>query len=48
LRRHDWVYRWESVLEIAGLDPMPGLLSRKNQLEKMAKIVEGETNNIWC
>ena len=47
LRRHDWVYRWESVLKIAGLDPMPGLLARKIQLENMAKMVEEETNNVW-
>lgn len=46
LRRHDWVYRWESVLKIAGLDSLPGVLARKNQLEKMAKMVEEEKNNI--
>lgn len=46
LRRHDWVYRWESVLKIAGLAPMPGLLERKEQLEKLAKMVGEETKNI--
>lgn len=46
LRRHDWVYRWESVLKIGGLDPLPGLLRRKEQLEKLAAIVEKDTNNI--
>jgi hypothetical protein len=35
------------VLKIAGLDPMPGLLARKIQLENMAKMVEEETNNVW-
>lgn len=44
LRRHDWVYRWESILKIGGLDPAPGLLKRKEQLEKLATIVEAETN----
>jgi len=46
LRRHDWVFRWESVLKIAGLDPLPGLLKRKEQLEKLAKIVEEDKNTI--
>jgi hypothetical protein len=40
LRRHDWVYRWESVLKIAGLDPTPGMRERKEQLEELATLVE--------
>jgi hypothetical protein len=40
LRRHDWAYRWESLLKIAGLAPMPGLSRRKEQLEKLATSVE--------
>ena len=31
LLHHDWLYRWEKVLELAGLDPMPELLERKQQ-----------------
>jgi hypothetical protein len=46
LRQHDWVYRWEFLLKIGGLDPMPGLLERKRRLEKLATIVEEETTNI--
>jgi len=38
-RRHDWAYRWESVLKIAGLDPMPGLLQRNGLLKSLADMV---------
>ena len=37
LMRHDWAYRWESVLKVAGLEPMPGLLERKVRLRNLAK-----------
>lgn len=40
LARHDWVYRWETILEIAGLKPLPVLFERKRQLERLATIVE--------
>jgi len=36
LLHHDWVYRWEKVLELAGLDPMPELSERKRALEGRA------------
>jgi hypothetical protein len=41
LMRHDWVYRWEAVLRLAGLEPMPGLLQRKKRLERLAGDIEG-------
>jgi hypothetical protein len=37
LLRHDWVYRWEQILDIAGLKPTPELESRKNRLRIMAE-----------
>jgi glycosyltransferase involved in cell wall biosynthesis len=40
LKRHDWLYRWEAVLRIAGLDPMPSLYERKQHLNDMAGRVE--------
>lgn len=43
LRLHDWAYRWEAILKIGGLVPLPNLLKRKEQLEKLAKIVEGKS-----
>lgn len=45
LRRHDWVFRWESILRIAGLDPTPGMRERKEQLERLAILAEGQTAN---
>jgi hypothetical protein len=41
LKRHDWAYRWESILKIAGLDVSPGLINRKKQLERTAALVAG-------
>ena len=40
LLRHDWVYRWEAILQIAGLESTPELLKRKKRLRMLAKIVE--------
>lgn len=40
LLHHDWVYRWEAVLKIAGLDPMPQLLERKKRLGDLSIMVE--------
>lgn len=39
LMRHDWVYRWEAMLKIAGLEPMPQLLDRKERLRRLAEDV---------
>ena len=41
LRRHDWVYRWESILENVKLKPLPQLLKRKERLKNMADAVLG-------
>jgi hypothetical protein len=43
LLRHDWVYRWEDILKIAGLEPMPGLEKRKERLRELASMVEEES-----
>jgi hypothetical protein len=45
LLRHDWVYRWETVLEIAGIPPLPPLLERKKKLERLA-VAAGETASV--
>lgn len=44
LLHHDWVYRWETILQTAGLKPLPGVLERKERLEKLARLVEGKNN----
>ena len=36
LLRHDWVYRWRRVLEIAGMAPAPGMNARENTLRDLA------------
>jgi hypothetical protein len=39
LMRHDWVYRWEAILEAAGLEPMQAAAERKDRLRKLAETV---------
>jgi hypothetical protein len=40
LLRHDWAYRWESVLKTAGLEPMKGLSDRKERLKNLVTQVQ--------
>jgi hypothetical protein len=40
LLRHDWVYRWKKILDIAGLSPLPALKIRENKLKQMAEQVK--------
>jgi hypothetical protein len=44
LLRHDWVYRWETVLKTAGLEPMPELLKRKKRLKDLFGIIGGDAD----
>lgn len=39
LKRHDWVYRWETILKAVGLEAMPRLEARKRHLRQMAEHV---------
>jgi hypothetical protein len=41
LRRHDWVYRWARVLEVAGLQPTARVGERRERLTRLAAEVEG-------
>ncbi len=41
LLRHDWVYRWETILTKVGLDITPQMLERKAFLQNLAEIVHG-------
>jgi hypothetical protein len=43
LRRFDWVYRWKEILRIAGMEPMPRLVAREQQLANLASLVERES-----
>ncbi len=40
LRRHDWVYRWERVLQLAGLEPTDAMNARKAELTARADTVQ--------
>jgi hypothetical protein len=39
LLRHDWAYRWEKILGMAGLEPMPELSRRKVELQRLAEAI---------
>ncbi|HOJ32439.1 MAG TPA: glycosyltransferase [Candidatus Hydrogenedentes bacterium] len=39
LLRHDWVYRWNEILRLANLEPLPSNLERQNQLRRIAETV---------
>lgn len=43
LRRHDWSYRWNRILEIAGLPPAPGMENRGRALQSLADSVGGQS-----
>jgi hypothetical protein len=43
LLRHDWVYRWETILGIAGLSPGPRLFERKKRLRELADMANDKT-----
>lgn len=36
LRKHDWAHRWQSILQIAGVDARPALTERLRALEAIA------------
>jgi spore maturation protein CgeB len=39
LLRHDWVYRWKELLQVAGLAPMPAMAARETQLREVADLI---------
>ena len=44
LRKHDWVYRWEQILQHVGLSPTRALIDRKAQLLALADKLEGSAD----
>jgi hypothetical protein len=46
LLRHDWVYRWEAILETVGLEPMPQLSQRKMLLRDLSELVVSAINRV--
>ena len=43
LLHHDWAYRWEAILAMAGLAPLPALLERKDKLKELSTRVEEQS-----
>jgi len=37
LMRHDWVYRWEAILDAVSIEPTQGMLQRKDRLRRLAE-----------
>jgi Glycosyl transferases group 1 len=47
LLRHDWVYRWEAILQAVGLEPTPAMHERKKVLRSLAEIAtQSETQQL--
>jgi len=42
LLKHDWVYRWESILGLVGMQPLTSLQKRKQVLQDLASTVQCE------
>lgn len=40
LLRHDWVYRWKTILDMVGLEPRPALVAREKRLKKLAEDIK--------
>ena len=45
LRRHDAAYRWEQILCASGLEPLPALAARLQQLDRLAASLESEDDD---
>ncbi|MBL1173920.1 glycosyltransferase family protein [Pantanalinema sp. GBBB05] len=39
LLRHDWVYRWNEILQTVGIEPTSRMLSRKRHLRELAEML---------
>jgi hypothetical protein len=39
LLRHDWVYRWNEMFRVAGIEPSPHMAARERHLKDMADFV---------
>lgn len=43
LLRHDWIYRWKEMFQIAGIEVSPGMRERERQLKALAALAEEQT-----
>lgn len=47
LERHDWVYRWESILSNSGLAPTARFQERKARLRHLAELVRADASGAF-
>lgn len=40
LLHHDWMHRWEAILDVVGMPPLPKLQERKARLKNLAEMVK--------
>jgi hypothetical protein len=45
LMRHDWLYRWETILKAVDLKPLPAAAKRKERLHKLAGLAMPGTSS---
>ena len=45
LLRHDWLYRWETILKAVDLEPLPAVDRRRERLHKLASLVMAGSSN---
>jgi len=38
LLRHDWVYRWKKIFQVAGIEPSPRMVERERRLRELADL----------
>jgi len=43
LLRHDWVYRWNEMFRVAGIELSPRMAVRERRLKDMADFIAGQT-----
>jgi hypothetical protein len=46
LGKHDWSYRWQSMLNRVEIEPSPGLATRRKQLQRLAESIEASDETI--
>jgi hypothetical protein len=45
LTRHDWVYRWNELFRVVGVEPSQRMAARQRRLKEMAGIDECAVKN---
>jgi hypothetical protein len=45
LLHHDWVYRWNQMFRVAGIEPSPGMAAREERLRDMANFAANADKN---